>query len=398
MPGLTTPAAQTRESGYLFYDDFSAKPDAVLAGKSPVVGSYAWQTTGAGVAGERVASGKWSSTTAGFTYAVAHLDAAPWEIGCEFSSADGTGYLPILACLKDYDTYAFDVMWHPLINAGTPASSYFSPGYWDTVANGGSAVTNQAPTWQTPRVEFAIEAGVRYVYRVVFNAPWVDLLLEKADGTPVACYRTYEPRTSAVIGPWFFIEVSGDADFGYHKAWARSKPAQDSKTYRRVKNGIEATPIGDLYPAGGNFTHVHAGSGQPKGVFSARYNGTAADIPGVYSLQNVVFKVQSEVSGYTASLQLIAGAGYVGTMEMDGSAALNFKGQSGTTFLTKPANAGLPYFAGPIGVTASSVPADADVPTGKVFWWFDSTNGAAKVMFKGKSANGTVVTASVALA
>lgn len=42
----------------------------------------------------------------------------------------------------------------------------------------------------------------------------------------------------------------------------------------------------------------------------------------------------------------------------------------------------------------NSAPADAELAAGELAWWFDSTNGAAKVMFKGKSANGTVVTGS----
>jgi hypothetical protein len=44
------------------------------------------------------------------------------------------------------------------------------------------------------------------------------------------------------------------------------------------------------------------------------------------------------------------------------------------------------------------VPADGDIPPGGVcFMYFDSTDGAAKIRFKGKSANGTVVTGSLNL-
>jgi hypothetical protein len=46
----------------------------------------------------------------------------------------------------------------------------------------------------------------------------------------------------------------------------------------------------------------------------------------------------------------------------------------------------------------TSAPADADIANGSVALWFDSTNGAAKLMIKGRSANGTVVSGSVALA
>lgn len=45
-----------------------------------------------------------------------------------------------------------------------------------------------------------------------------------------------------------------------------------------------------------------------------------------------------------------------------------------------------------------AAPADASITAGEIAFWFDSTNGAAKLMFKGKEAGGTVRTGSVALA
>jgi len=46
----------------------------------------------------------------------------------------------------------------------------------------------------------------------------------------------------------------------------------------------------------------------------------------------------------------------------------------------------------------NAAPADGDLLAGDCSLWFDKTNGAAKLMLKGKTANGTVVTASIALA
>jgi hypothetical protein len=46
----------------------------------------------------------------------------------------------------------------------------------------------------------------------------------------------------------------------------------------------------------------------------------------------------------------------------------------------------------------TAAPADADVSTGEAALWFDSTNGAAKLMIKAKQADGTVKTGSVTLA
>jgi hypothetical protein len=46
---------------------------------------------------------------------------------------------------------------------------------------------------------------------------------------------------------------------------------------------------------------------------------------------------------------------------------------------------------------AHAAPADGDLTAGECALWFDQTNGAAKLMIKGKSADGTVVTGNVAL-
>lgn len=45
-----------------------------------------------------------------------------------------------------------------------------------------------------------------------------------------------------------------------------------------------------------------------------------------------------------------------------------------------------------------SAPADASLAAGDCALWFDQTNGAAKLMVKAKQADGTVKTASIALA
>lgn len=43
----------------------------------------------------------------------------------------------------------------------------------------------------------------------------------------------------------------------------------------------------------------------------------------------------------------------------------------------------------------AAAPADADLATGELAFWFDPANGAAKLMLKGKQADGTVKTGSV---
>lgn len=46
----------------------------------------------------------------------------------------------------------------------------------------------------------------------------------------------------------------------------------------------------------------------------------------------------------------------------------------------------------------NSAPADAELSAGEVMLWFDSTNGASKLMVKAKQADGTVKTANIPLA
>ena len=53
---------------------------------------------------------------------------------------------------------------------------------------------------------------------------------------------------------------------------------------------------------------------------------------------------------------------------------------------------------GHLMVRKNAAPADADLVANEAAWWFDSANGAAKAMFKGKTADGTVVSAAVAMA
>lgn len=50
-----------------------------------------------------------------------------------------------------------------------------------------------------------------------------------------------------------------------------------------------------------------------------------------------------------------------------------------------------------VNTTKHTAPADATLAAGDLSVWFDQTDGAAKVKFKGKSADGTVVVGEVAL-
>ncbi|KQQ98400.1 hypothetical protein ASF72_18315 [Arthrobacter sp. Leaf141] len=54
--------------------------------------------------------------------------------------------------------------------------------------------------------------------------------------------------------------------------------------------------------------------------------------------------------------------------------------------------------AGHLAVRVNSAPADADLVAGEAASWFDSTNGASKLMVKAKQADGTIKTGTVTLA
>lgn len=54
--------------------------------------------------------------------------------------------------------------------------------------------------------------------------------------------------------------------------------------------------------------------------------------------------------------------------------------------------------SGSFATRNTAAPPDADLAAGEAAMWFDSTNGAAKIMWKAKQADGTVRTGSVALA
>lgn len=92
--------------------------------------------------------------------------------------------------------------------------------------------------------------------------------------------------------------------------------------------------------------------------------------------------------------------GDAGTLYGDGTLEMfTAAGRSAITAWDGPGNtlrfALLPAGQPMVGVVAA--PADGDLSASQVALWFDDTDGAAKLMIKGKSANGTVVTGQVAL-
>ena len=73
-------------------------------------------------------------------------------------------------------------------------------------------------------------------------------------------------------------------------------------------------------------------------------------------------------------------------------ALMTWRASDNSTVWSKVSKNG--YFA----TKKNAAPADADITTNELWFWFDNTNAAGKAMFKGKTADGTVVSGSVALA
>lgn len=93
-----------------------------------------------------------------------------------------------------------------------------------------------------------------------------------------------------------------------------------------------------------------------------------------------------------------------GSTQDPGFPPLTVTGTSGQTaplmrFINQSAGFVLDVLVGgQVVLKAHAAPADGDLSAGDCALWFDQTNGAAKLMVKAKSANGTVVTGEVALA
>jgi hypothetical protein len=88
----------------------------------------------------------------------------------------------------------------------------------------------------------------------------------------------------------------------------------------------------------------------------------------------------------------IDGEGHIDVFTKTGVNAFEAWDDAGNTLRYALLKAGQPM----LGVNAA--PADADLAANQCALWFDPTNGAAKLMVKAKQADGTVKTASVALA
>ena len=114
------------------------------------------------------------------------------------------------------------------------------------------------------------------------------------------------------------------------------------------------------------------------------------------------FETVLQVSRGASSLLELYTAGQLQLNTRHADAGLHIVQQTTATDPLKVQSSG---FARLFGVTstgavvtkANAAPADGDLAAGEMAIWFDSTNGAAKLMIKAKQADGTVRTGSVNL-
>lgn len=347
---------------YLMYDDFTdGAARAFGAGRIPVIGSE-WIVSGAGVSTARVggASGYTAASAVGNIYAVALLSETPVEVGGTFVCTVSNPTSPTIAILADYVALGINKMWHSnLVFATGIADPYLAPGYWDgagginvqAAASGNSF--GKAPQYYP----IALVSGQEYTRRLYINAPYINEVLEDDAGNVILSGWTFEPNTAAVIGAGVFFETAAPG-MSWLRVWARGGGTiQDRIDRRRFEAGIEATPIGMSYRSYGGFSHGHIGDGALSGRFHARMQSSAADTATFSAVgKPAELVIKSESAGSAASLKIINGGGAVGRIEMDGSFALNLYGNSGAAFLTKPANAGAPYFAAGFRLAGASSP------------------------------------------
>lgn len=144
------------------------------------------------------------------------------------------------------------------------------------------------------------------------------------------------------------------------------------------------------------------------GVYLAGWNKSASAVwtntYGIYADTSIdigsgskwfIYSLSASKSRLSGGLDLV-----LGNANHNGLAVTLASGQA-VDALAVNTNAGVDAFVvdknGTPAIKVNAAPADGDIDSNQLFWWFDATNGAAKAKFKGKSANGTVVSGEVAL-
>lgn len=273
-------------------------------------------------------------------------------------------------------------------------------GTWDTVmydgynvGSGGSRELSSEPSFGT-----AIEQD----YEVTEGDHWMEWYLE------------YRHTDDTGLRP-IFVRI--DRDDGTLEALELSSDVGVAFTYSAVGgSNAQWASIGKtgLYfegtAAAGTTLSLGTGTGQSSQILMEHGNATALSALTVSASQvsfsvngNATFNlydrraavgVDSNAAVFTAQDASFGGDVFVSRAHASGQTGALFAARTSNNSTTywKINQNGYPVFA------KTAAPADGELAAGEMALWFDSTNGAAKLMVKSKQANGTVRTGSVALA
>lgn len=205
--------------------------------------------------------------------------------------------------------------------------------------------------------------------------------------------REYDPA----VGQWV-TRVQAEPGAGATPTLEEVLQAGDTAGSETITVG--GTTLKDLF---GSPAAVPVANTDPGLVVSGKQG--APDSLAVFQVWDDDFNTNSPFNVFhagQASVQEVANNTRNGpTLLIQGRASPNdivLQAQHSTTALFQIAKStGMLFNRGALSTARNTAPADGDLGANQVAIWFDSTNGAAKLMIKGKSADGTVVSGEVAL-
>lgn len=191
----------------------------------------------------------------------------------------------------------------------------------------------------------------------------------------------------------FFLDAS-DAMMGIEKVHIDS-----TGMHLDAVAGADSTLT--MHAAAGRGSSLNLGYGAVENVVSLVTAG--ASLGGLMVRGNYVLWAFSDKTASFGAMVNTAALTVANTVRADikGLVAKGIAGQSVSLFEVQNSDSAvLSTFSknGYFTTRKVAAPADAELIAGEMAFWFDATDGAGKLMVKAKTANGTVATASVALA
>lgn len=250
-----------------------------------------------------------------------------------------------------------------------------------------------------PSFRFVIEQD----YEVTPDVHWLEAYMEWVPGSgasaPVSgrpLFWRFDRATGTIVG-WDLKSKGVDFTHWDNDAnvFARISPSGMNLGHA---NNAGSTSLALIPPAGygSAFSMAHGGT-TALSISTTSSTNVPISIGGSGTMWLFSKRVSIGVEDNSASLTVIGDNGGLGIQTLDGPA-----GQTGDHYAAKSNDKATTYFrVGPLGYPqirkVTAIP-DAYLATSELALWFDNTNGAGKLMIKAKTADGTVVTGSVALA